>query len=49
MRVVVDKKSLIYLAGSTLDWEQTLMHQGFKFREPEREDELRLRHSFTVK
>jgi iron-sulfur cluster assembly protein len=32
--VVVDPKSLIYLNGSVLQWEQTLMHQGFKFANP---------------
>lgn len=34
VRIVVDKKSLIYLAGSVLDFEKTLMKQGFKFRNP---------------
>src|SRR5512141_1705393 len=31
VRIVVDKKSLLYLNGSTLEWEKTLMRQGFKF------------------
>src|SRR5258708_4454695 len=31
VRVVVDPKSLLYLNGTVLEWEQTLMHQGFKF------------------
>src|SRR5690242_13321612 len=34
VRVVVDPKSLIYLNGAVLDWEQTLMRQGFKFVNP---------------
>ena len=34
VKVVIDKKSLIYLAGSVLDFEQTLMRQGFKFLNP---------------
>src|SRR5262249_34022223 len=34
VRVVVDKKSLVFLAGTELDWEQTLMQQGFKFKNP---------------
>ncbi len=34
MRVFVDPKSFIYLAGMTLEWEETLMHQGFVFRNP---------------
>ena len=33
-RVVVDQKSLIYSAATVLDWEQTLMYQGFKFVNP---------------
>lgn len=32
IRVLVDKKSAVYLNGATLDYEQTLMEQGFKFR-----------------
>ena len=44
MRVVVDPKSLLYLNGTTLEWEQTLMRQGFKFANPQREERLRLRH-----
>src|ERR1700693_5232009 len=31
VRVVVDPKSLLYLNGTVLEWEQTLMHRGFKF------------------
>jgi len=34
VRVVVDPKSLVYLNGTTLEWEQTLMRQGFKFANP---------------
>ncbi|MEO8905680.1 MAG: iron-sulfur cluster assembly accessory protein, partial [Polyangiaceae bacterium] len=29
VRFYVDKKSFVYLAGSVLDYEQTLMFQGF--------------------
>lgn len=49
LRVVVDKKSMIYLAGSMLDWEQTLMQQGFKFRNPQEAATCGCGHSFTVK
>ena len=31
VKIFIDKKSMIYLNGMTLDWEQTLMQQGFKF------------------
>ncbi len=34
VRVFIDPKSFIYLHGMTLDWEQTLMHQGFVFSNP---------------
>ncbi len=34
VRVVVDPKSLVYLGGTVLEWEQTLMRQGFKFVNP---------------
>jgi iron-sulfur cluster assembly protein len=48
VRVVADPKSLIYLAGSELDWEQTLMYQGFKFRNPQEKTSCGCGHSFTV-
>src|SRR5947207_1333600 len=35
VRVICDKKSIIYLGGSVLDWEKTLMFQGFKFKNPQ--------------
>jgi iron-sulfur cluster assembly protein len=34
VRVVVDPKSLVYLSGTVLEWEQSLMRQGFKFANP---------------
>ncbi len=49
LRVLVDKKSLIYLAGSVLDWQQTLMQQGFKFVNPNEATACGCGHSFTVK
>lgn len=48
VRVVVDPKSLIYLNGTTLDWEQTLMRQGFKFVNPNEKSSCGCGHSFTV-
>lgn len=32
VKVLIDKKSAIYLNGATLDYEETLMEQGFIFR-----------------
>ena len=34
VRVFVDPKSFVYLNGMTLDWEDTLMRQGFVFSNP---------------
>ncbi|MCL2777893.1 MAG: iron-sulfur cluster assembly accessory protein [Polyangiaceae bacterium] len=48
VRVVIDRKSLLYLNGSTLDWEKTLMHQGFKFRNPNVTASCGCGTSFTV-
>lgn len=48
VRVVVDKKSLLYLSGSTLEWEKTLMRQGFKFVNPNEKSSCGCGSSFTV-
>lgn len=48
VRVVVDKKSLVFLNGTTLDWEQTLLQQGFKFVNPNEKTSCGCGHSFTV-
>ena len=48
VRVVVDKKSLVFLNGTTLDWEQTIMQQGFKFVNPNEKTSCGCGHSFTV-
>jgi iron-sulfur cluster assembly protein len=48
VRVVVDPKSLLYLNGSVLEWEQTLMQQGFKFVNPHEKSSCGCGHSFTV-
>jgi len=45
----VDKKSLIYLAGSVLDFESTLMFRGFKFKNPNEASSCGCGHSFTVR
>ena len=49
VRFYIDKKSLVYLAGSLLDYEKTLMFQGFKFRNPNEATSCGCGHSFTVK
>ena len=48
VKVIVDKKSLLYLNGSTLDWEKTLMRQGFKFVNPNEKSTCGCGESFTV-
>ena len=48
VRVVVDPKSLIYLSGTVLEWEQTLMRQGFKFANPNEKAGCGCGHSFSV-
>src|SRR5580692_4273245 len=48
VRVVVDPKSLLYLSGTVLDWEQTLMKQGFKFVNPHEKAGCGCGHSFSV-
>ncbi len=48
VRVFCDKKSIIYLGGSVLDWEKTLMYSGFKFKNPQEATRCGCGHSFTV-
>lgn len=33
-KLLVDPKSILYLNGMTLDWDQNLMGRGFKFLNP---------------
>jgi len=49
VRFYVDKKSLLYLNGSTLDYVNTLIFQGFKFLNPQEATKCGCGHSFTVK
>ena len=49
VRFYVDKKSMLYLSGSVLDYEKTLMFQGFKFKNPHEATSCGCGHSFTVK
>jgi iron-sulfur cluster assembly protein len=48
VRVVVDPKSLVYLNGTVLEWEQTLMRQGFKFANPNEKAGCGCGTSFSV-
>ena len=42
----IEEKGL--LAGTELDWEQSLMQQGFKFRNPNEKTSCGCGHSFMV-
>ncbi|MBI4950639.1 MAG: iron-sulfur cluster assembly accessory protein [Myxococcales bacterium] len=48
VRVYCDKKSILYLNGGTLDWEKTLMYQGFKFKNPHEKSSCGCSSSFSV-
>lgn len=48
VHVIVDKKSILYLNGCTLDWEKTLIRQGFKFINPNEKSSCGCGESFSV-
>jgi iron-sulfur cluster assembly protein len=48
IKVIVDKKSIIYLNNCTLDWEKSLMYQGFKFVNPNESSKCGCGTSFSV-
>jgi len=48
VRVFVDPKSLVYLKGMTLDYEETLIRQGFNFLNPNSTRSCGCGSSFSV-
>jgi iron-sulfur cluster assembly protein len=48
INIVIDPKSLLILNGCTLDWEKTLMKQGYKFINPNEKSKCGCGHSFSV-
>lgn len=48
VRVFVDPKSFIYLAGMTVDYEETLMKTGFVFHNPNAAKSCGCGSSFTA-
>ena len=48
IKVVIDKKSILYLNGSMLDWEKSLLNQGFKFINPNEKSRCGCGISFTI-
>ena len=47
-RVFVDPKSALFLAGTVVDWQQTLMQTGFVFRNPNVKSACGCGESFSV-
>jgi iron-sulfur cluster assembly protein len=47
-RVFVDPKSAVFLQGTTIDWQQTLMQTGFVFRNPNVKSACGCGESFTI-
>src|SRR5881409_119692 len=47
-RIFVDPKSLLYLNGTTLEYEDTLMRQGFVFQNPNAARNCGCGSSFTA-
>jgi iron-sulfur cluster assembly protein len=47
-RLFVDPKSLLYLNGTTLEYEETLMRQGFVFQNPNAARNCGCGSSFTA-
>jgi len=48
VRVFIDPKSFIYLHGMTMDYEETLMRQGFTFTNPNSSRSCGCGSSFSV-
>ena len=46
VKVMVDKKSYIFLVGTVLDFSDGLNGKGFVFTNPKRQEDLRLWHLF---
>ncbi len=48
IRVVVDRKSMLYLDGTTIDWIEDLTHRGFNFDNPNAVKSCGCNKSFNV-
>lgn len=46
--IIIDKKSLVHLNGSHLDWETSLLKHGFKISNPNEKSKCGCGHSFSV-
>lgn len=47
-RIVVDAKSLLYIGGSVLDWQESLMKSGFVLKNPHEVKSCSCGESFSV-
>jgi len=48
VKIIVDKKSLVYIDGTELDYGKEGLNEGFKFNNPNVKDECGCGESFTV-
>ena len=48
VKVIIDKKSLIYLDGTELDFGKEGLNEGFKFNNPNAKNECGCGESFTI-
>lgn len=48
VKVIVDKKSLVYLDGTEVDFAREGLNEGFKFNNPKEKDSCGCGESFTV-
>jgi iron-sulfur cluster assembly protein len=48
VKVIIDRKSLVYLDGTELDYGKEGLNEGFKFNNPNVKDECGCGESFKV-
>jgi len=48
VKIVVDAKAVLFLLGSTVDFETTLLHEKFVFRNPNQTDACGCGESVTI-
>ena len=48
IKVIIDRKSLVYLTGTELDYAKNGLNEGFTFNNPNVKDECGCGESFTV-
>ena len=48
VKIVIDKKSLVYLDGLEMDWVKQGLNEGFEFNNPNANGECGCGESFTV-